>query len=56
MKILTLGIRPWLGVSEDNARAIAFHRKHGLKALGVPQVGSGEHAHMDLLMNRAIDD
>jgi diamine N-acetyltransferase len=40
----------WLGVSEHNARAIAFYRKHGFTPLGLHKVGSGYHEHEDLLM------
>ncbi len=42
----------WLGVSEQNMRGIAFYRKHGFEARGVHQVGSGEHAHQDVVMSR----
>ena len=41
----------WLGVSEHNARAIAFYRKHGFKPLGLQKVGAGQHEHEDLLMS-----
>lgn len=41
----------WLGVSEHNARAIAFYRKHGFKSLGVHKVGAGHHEHEDVLMS-----
>jgi len=44
----------WLGVSEHNARAIAFYRKHGFVAHGLHDVGSGEHAHHDLIMLLAL--
>jgi diamine N-acetyltransferase len=41
----------WLGVSEQNMRGMAFYRKHGFAARGVHQVGSGEHAHRDVVMS-----
>jgi len=41
----------WLGVSEHNARAVAFYRKHGFEALGLHGVGAGEHEHEDLVMS-----
>jgi diamine N-acetyltransferase len=44
----------WLGVSEHNARAIAFYRKHGFRALGLEQVGAGGHAHQDIVMSRLV--
>jgi len=44
----------WLGVSEGNARAISFYRKHGFQPVGVHAVGAGEHAHPDLVMARAL--
>lgn len=44
----------WLGVSEENHRALAFYRKHGFEALGVHEVGSASHAHRDVVMSRAV--
>jgi diamine N-acetyltransferase len=44
----------WLGVSEHNARGIAFYRKHGFKALGLHQVGAGGHAHQDIVMSCSV--
>jgi ribosomal protein S18 acetylase RimI-like enzyme len=44
----------WLGVSEHNLRAIAFYRKHGFGALGIHAVGSGAHAHEDVLMSCVV--
>jgi ribosomal protein S18 acetylase RimI-like enzyme len=41
----------WLGVSEHNARGVAFYRKHGFKALGLHLVGAGAHAHQDIVMS-----
>jgi diamine N-acetyltransferase len=41
----------WLGVSEHNARAVAFYRKHGFEALGLHTVGAGHHEHEDLVMS-----
>jgi len=41
----------WLGVSEHNARAVAFYRKHGFRALGRHSVGVGDHEHEDLVMS-----
>jgi ribosomal protein S18 acetylase RimI-like enzyme len=41
----------WLGVSEHNARGVAFYRKHGFKALGLHLVGAGGHAHQDVVMS-----
>lgn len=41
----------WLGVSEHNARAIAFYRKHGFAPLGLHKVGAGHHQHEDVLMS-----
>jgi ribosomal protein S18 acetylase RimI-like enzyme len=43
----------WLGVSEHNARGMAFYRKHGFKALGLHEVGAGGHAHQDIVMSCA---
>ncbi len=40
----------WLGVSEHNARAISFYRKHGFTPLGLHKVGTGHHEHEDVLM------
>lgn len=44
----------WLGVSEDNARGIAFYRKHGFESLGLHEVSGGGHAHLDMVMSRAV--
>jgi ribosomal protein S18 acetylase RimI-like enzyme len=44
----------WLGVSEHNARGVAFYRKHGFKALGLHQVGAGGHAHQDIVMSCSV--
>jgi ribosomal protein S18 acetylase RimI-like enzyme len=44
----------WLGVSEQNLRAIAFYRKAGFEALGRYEVGSAGHAHQDLVMSRPV--
>jgi ribosomal protein S18 acetylase RimI-like enzyme len=44
----------WLGVSEHNARGVAFYRKHGFRALGVHQVGAGGHAHQDIVMSCSV--
>jgi ribosomal protein S18 acetylase RimI-like enzyme len=44
----------WLGVSEENARGIAFYRKQGFAPIGVHPVGGGEHAHQDIVMSRAV--
>lgn len=44
----------WLGVSEDNARGIAFYRKHGFEPLGLHQVSGGGHAHQDIVMSCAV--
>jgi ribosomal protein S18 acetylase RimI-like enzyme len=44
----------WLGVSEHNARAVAFYRKHGFGALGFHRVGAGHHGHEDLVMSRQV--
>ena len=41
----------WLGVSEHNARAVAFYRKHGFGALGLHGVGTGHREHEDLVMS-----
>ena len=41
----------WLGVSENNARGIAFYRKHGFQPCGLHNVGAGDHVHPDLLMS-----
>lgn len=41
----------WLGVSEHNARAMAFYRKHDFKSLGLHRVGAGHHEHEDVLMS-----
>ncbi len=41
----------WLGVSEHNERAMAFYRKHGFSTIGRHIVGSGEHAHLDVVMS-----
>jgi ribosomal protein S18 acetylase RimI-like enzyme len=45
----------WLGVSEDNARAIAFYRKQGFRSAGTHAIGTHDHAHRDLVMVRAVD-
>jgi ribosomal protein S18 acetylase RimI-like enzyme len=45
----------WLGVSEHNARGIAFYRKHGFKSLGIHEVGAGGHAHQDIVMSCAAE-
>jgi ribosomal protein S18 acetylase RimI-like enzyme len=44
----------WLGVSEHNARAIAFYQKHGFQELGLHQVGTDHHAHEDILMSCSV--
>jgi ribosomal protein S18 acetylase RimI-like enzyme len=44
----------WLGVSEHNARGIAFYRKHGFRALGLHQVGADAHAHQDFVMSCSV--
>jgi diamine N-acetyltransferase len=44
----------WLGVSEHNARGLAFYRKHDFKALGVHPVGTGGHGHQDVVMSCAV--
>jgi ribosomal protein S18 acetylase RimI-like enzyme len=44
----------WLGVSEHNARGLAFFQKHGFKAVGRHLVGSAGHAHYDLVMSRDL--
>ncbi len=41
----------WLGVSEHNARAVTFYRKHGFRPLGLHKVGAGQHEHEDLVMS-----
>lgn len=45
----------WLGVSESNARAIAFYRRHAFTSAGIHAVGADHHAHRDLIMARAVD-
>jgi ribosomal protein S18 acetylase RimI-like enzyme len=45
----------WLGVSEHNARAVAFYRKHGFRALGLHSVGAGDHEHEDLVMSCQVN-
>jgi len=44
----------WLGVSEQNHRAMAFYRRQGFEALGVHEVGTASHAHPDVIMSRAV--
>jgi len=44
----------WLGVSEHNARAMAFYRKQGFKADGRHIVGTAEHAHHDIVMSCTV--
>jgi ribosomal protein S18 acetylase RimI-like enzyme len=44
----------WLGVCEENHRAIAFYRRQGFEALGVHEVGTASHAHRDVVMSRAV--
>lgn len=44
----------WLGVSEHNARGMAFYRKHGFNPLGLHRVGAGHHEHDDVLMSRSV--
>ena len=41
----------WLGTSEDNARAIAFYRKHGFAPVGVAQLHHGHDSHQDLILS-----
>jgi ribosomal protein S18 acetylase RimI-like enzyme len=45
----------WLGVSENNARGMAFYRKNDFKVVGQYQVGSAEHAHHDIVMSCAVN-
>ncbi len=45
----------WLGVSEHNARGVAFYRKHHFKAVGRHLVGSAGHAHQDVVMSCALE-
>jgi ribosomal protein S18 acetylase RimI-like enzyme len=45
----------WLGVSEHNARGLAFYRKHGFKAAGHHLVGSAGHTHNDVVMWCALE-
>lgn len=44
----------WLGTSEDNARAIAFYRKHGFQSAGVAQLHPGHNPHQDLIMSSTV--
>lgn len=44
----------WLGVSEHNARGLAFYRKQGFTAAGRHLMGSAEHAHHDIVMSCAL--
>ncbi|MGH7179515.1 MAG: GNAT family N-acetyltransferase, partial [Tepidisphaeraceae bacterium] len=44
----------WLGVSEHNARGMAFYRKHDFEVVGQFMVGSAEHAHRDVVMSRRV--
>jgi ribosomal protein S18 acetylase RimI-like enzyme len=44
----------WLGVSEHNARGLAFYRKHGFEPLGLHPVSGGGHAHQDIVMSCAV--
>ncbi len=44
----------WLGVAEHNERGFAFYRKQGFEAVGRHLVGSGEHAHEDVVMSRVV--
>ena len=44
----------WLGTSEDNARAIAFYRKHGFNSVGVAQLHQGHDPHQDLIMSCTV--
>lgn len=46
----------WLGVSEHNARAVAFYRKHGFRPLGLHTVGAGYHEHEDLVMSCQVSE
>jgi len=45
----------WLGVSEHNARGLAFYRKHGFKVVGRHLVGAAEHTHEDVVMWCALE-
>ena len=45
----------WLGVSESNARGIAFYRKNNFQVVGRHLVGSAEHAHHDTVMSCAVN-
>jgi diamine N-acetyltransferase len=45
----------WLGVAEENARAVAFYLKHGFAMAGMHAVGTGQHMHSDIVMSRAVD-
>jgi ribosomal protein S18 acetylase RimI-like enzyme len=40
----------WLGVSEDNDRAIAFYGKQGFRALGMHRLHGDAEPHDDLVM------
>ena len=44
----------WLGVSEHNARGIAFYRKYRFQPHCLHQVSVGDHAHSDLVMSVAV--
>lgn len=44
----------WLGVSEHNARGIAFYRKHGFTVVGDQTFHVGADAHHDLVMSCSV--
>lgn len=47
--------RVWLGVWENNARALRFYAKHGFVEVGEHVFHVGSEAQRDILMSRAID-
>ena len=45
----------WLGVWEDNARAIRFYEKMGFKAVGEHKFMVGKNVRRDLVMEKSVD-
>ncbi|MDH5583212.1 MAG: GNAT family N-acetyltransferase [Gammaproteobacteria bacterium] len=46
----------WLGVWEENPRAIAFYRKYGFEVVGAHDFRLGEEIQRDLIMAIALDN
>ncbi|MCP2366343.1 ribosomal protein S18 acetylase RimI-like enzyme [Agromyces flavus] len=44
----------WLGVNEENARAIRFYEKHGFAVVGTKRFRLGDRLEHDLVLERAL--